>query len=253
MKLSDFIAAMDNFAPRETALSFDNVGLLIGTERKEISRVLVALDCTLDVAREAAQKDCDLVLTHHPLLFNAVKRILPDDAVTAPVFCLIRNDIGLFAAHTNLDAAKSGVNAELCRLLGIQNPMPVGEEGIMRIGKLAEPIMLEDYIGFAEKVLNTKMHFTGRNRPVQTVAVMGGAGGGDYRLAAEAGAELYITGECKHNQAIEASHLDLSIAFGGHYETEAVILKPLVKYLQTNTDGVQYIMAETDVPVFRMV
>ena len=149
MKLSDFIAAMDNFAPRETALSFDNVGLLIGTERKEISRVLVALDCTLDVAREAAQKDCDLVLTHHPLLFNAVKRILPDDAVTAPVFCLIRNDIGLFAAHTNLDAAKSGVNAELCRLLGIQNPMPVGEEGIMRIGKLAEPVMLEDYIGFA--------------------------------------------------------------------------------------------------------
>ena len=105
MKLSDFIAAMDNFAPRETALSFDNVGLLIGTERKEINRVLVALDCTLDVAREAAQKDCDLVLTHHPLLFNAVKRILPDDAVTAPVFCLIRNDIGLFAAHTNLDTS----------------------------------------------------------------------------------------------------------------------------------------------------
>ncbi len=253
MKLNDFIATVENFAPSDKALGFDNVGLLIGTERKEINRVLVALDCTLSVADEAVNKSCDMVLTHHPLPFNAIKRILPDGAVTAPIYTLIRHGIGLYAAHTNLDAAARGVNYQLCKCLKITSSVPVGEEGIMRIGKLENPIMLEDYISFAEKVLRAKFHFSGKNRMIQTVAVMGGSGGSEYELAVKSGAELYITGECKHNQAIEAEHIGLSIAVGGHYETEAVVIDPLIEYLKSTASDVEFVRAQTDSPIFRTI
>lgn len=253
MRLNDFIATMENFAPSDKALGFDNVGLLIGTQRKDIRRVLVALDCTLSVANEAVEKSCDMVLTHHPLPFNGIKRILPDGAVTAPIYTLINNGIGLYAAHTNLDAEIQGVNDQLCKCLQIIDFKIVGDEGIMRVGKLENPTMLEDYIRFAEKALCTKFHFSGKNRMIQTVAVMGGSGGGDYELAVKNGADLYITGECKHNQAIEAEHMGLSIAIGGHYETEVVVLKPLIEYLESVTSDMQFIHASSDSPIFRTI
>ena len=93
MLLNDFIDIMNKLAPQETALGFDNVGLIIGTDRKQIKRVLVALDCTLAVALEAVEIGADLVLTHHPLLFSAVKRISPECPQTAAVYTLIRNGI----------------------------------------------------------------------------------------------------------------------------------------------------------------
>ena len=96
MELKAFIETMNRLAHPETALSFDNCGLVVGTERTEIKKVLVALDCTVYVADEAAAIGADLVLTHHPLLFGAVKRIMPDDPDTAAVYKLIRNGIGLF-------------------------------------------------------------------------------------------------------------------------------------------------------------
>lgn len=252
MKLQDFIVTMDAFAPRNLAVESDNPGLLIDTDRPEIKRVLVALDCTLPVVYEAVKKDCDLVLTHHPLMFRAIKRVLLHDPITAPIFRLIRHNIGLFAAHTNLDAAKGGVNDELCKLLGVINPVAVGEEQIMRIGNLAKPVELFDFIRFAESVLSTRFLFTGENHTIQRIAIMGGAGGGDYHLAHAFGAELYVTGECKHNQAIEAQTLGLSVAVGGHFETENPVLKPLIDYLYKNTEGVEYLIAETNVPVFQM-
>ena len=120
MELKAFIDVMNRLAPPETALSFDNCGLIVGTEKTDIRRVLVALDCTTAVADESARVNADLVLTHHPVLFNAVKRILPDDPETAAVYKLIRSGIGCMAAHTNLDAAEGGVNTELCRIFGLK-------------------------------------------------------------------------------------------------------------------------------------
>ena len=105
MKLNDFINVMDGIAPRELAMDWDNPGLLIGTEKQDIKKVLVALDCSMATAKEAAEWGADLMLTHHPVFFRAVKHILPDDPETAAPYILLRNGIGLFAAHTNLDAA----------------------------------------------------------------------------------------------------------------------------------------------------
>lgn len=251
MKLEDFVNIMEQLAPRETALGFDNVGLLVGTRRSEIKKALVALDCTVDVVNEAASIGADLIVTHHPLMFGGIKRILPDDPQSAAVYALIRNDIALFSAHTNLDAAEGGVNTTLCNILGLKNPVTVPPENIMRIGTLENTVELDEFAGFVEEKLQTCVHISGKNRIIKRVAVMGGAGGSDYALAAKYGADAYLTGECKHSQAVEASVLGLAVITAGHHQTEAVVLKPLITYLRAKTDGAAYFLSEANTPVFR--
>ena len=251
MKLDDLIQAMESLAPADTALEFDNVGLLIGTDRSEIRRVLLALDCTPAVADEAVLKDCDLVLTHHPLFFNGVKRILPDAPDTAAAYKLIRHGIGLFAAHTNLDAAEGGVNTALCRLLGIENEVPVPPENIMRVGELKAPTTLFRFAKLVREKLGGAALTAGQDRPVRRVAVLGGSGGGDCAYAAKFGADVYVTGECKHSQGIDAGTMGLAVIAAGHHETENLVIEPLAAYLRSVTDGAEYLISESCTSVFQ--
>ena len=249
MKLSELVAAMERIAPRELALEYDNPGLIVGARDEEIDRVLVALDCTLPVVREAKEKGCRLVLTHHPLLFRAVKSITPSDPVTAPVYELIRNDIAMFAAHTNLDAAEGGVNTVLCRLLGIKNERPVPPEDICRVGELENEESFSEFARRVGKTLNAAVRAAGPERPVRRVMVCGGSGGSEYRLAAEAGADVLVTGECRHNEAIEAVHAGVNVLACGHFETESIVLKPLIERLEKELPGAEFILSEAGNPL----
>ena len=249
MQLCDFIKAMETIAPKELALDYDNPGLIVGREDGEITRVLVALDCTVPVVKEAAEKGCGLVLTHHPLLFRAVKHIAPDDPATAPVFMLIRNGIAMFAAHTNLDSAEGGVNTTLCRLLGIENETAVPPENLVRVGELPEAMSFTEFAKRVETVLGTAVRVSGDERPVTRIMVCGGSGGSEYPLAAACGAEVLVTGECKHNEAIEAACAGVNVIAAGHYETERTVLEPLVERLRALTPGVEYLFSEQGTPL----
>ena len=246
MKIHEFIAAMERIAPKELALEFDNPGLLIEPDHAEISRVLVALDCTKAVADEAAAWGADLVLTHHPLFFHPVQRLSYTDPATAAACVLVRNGIGLFAAHTNLDAAYGGVNDTLCALFGIHEAIPF-DEGVGRVGFLKQPETLEQFAKRAETVFHARVAVSGApGTAVSRVAVMGGSGGGSVRLAAEQKADLLLTGELKHSDALDAQMLGLGLVVAGHYETEAVVLEPLMKRLQNDCFGVQYQLSRVD-------
>ena len=249
MKLKDFLEVMEGIAPRELALGFDNPGLIVGTEREDISRVLVALDCTNSVVREAKEKNCGLVLTHHPLLFHAVKRISPEDPVTSPVYGLIRSGIGMFAAHTNLDSAEGGVNTQLCRLLGIMNERPVPPEDLCRVGELESETSFSEFAAFVGKVLGSAVRAAGPERKVRRVMVCGGSGGSEYPYAKDVGADVLVTGECKHSEAIEAVHAGVNVLACGHYETESIVLKPLINALRERTEGVEFILSEEGNPL----
>lgn len=246
MHLKDFLEAMEIIAPRSLALEFDNPGLIVGTERERISRVLIALDCTNAVVDEAVESNCDLVLTHHPLLFRAVKRIAPDDPVTAPVYRLIRHGIGMFAAHTNLDSAEGGVNTELCRILGIENEEPVPPENLCRVGSFKKPVPFSEIIKRVNERLHTFCRAAGPEREIERVMVCGGSGGSEYPLAAECGAQLLITGECRHNEAIEAVHAGLNVIAAGHYETERIVLEPLKNRLEQLARGAEYVISSAE-------
>ncbi len=249
MKLNDLLAAMESIAPKELALDFDNPGLIVGTDRKEIKRALVALDCTVSVAEEAAAKGCDIVITHHPLLFRAVKRIDPADPVTAPVWKLIRNGVAMFAAHTNLDSAEGGVNTTLCRLLGIVNEEPVPPENLCRVGELETETTFTEFVRKAEEVLHTKARAAGPERSVRRVMVCGGSGGSEYPLAAACGADVLLTGECRHNEAIEAVCAGVNVVVCGHYETESIVLRPLIERLRELAPEVEFLLSEEGAPL----
>ena len=249
MLLKDFLQAMESIAPRELALDFDNPGLIVGTEKEEISRVLVALDCTDAAVDEAVYYGCDLVLTHHPLLFRAVKSISPSDPVTAPVYRLIRSGVAMFAAHTNLDSAEGGVNTTLCRILGIENERPVPPENLCRVGELKEETSFSEFALFVEKALGTKVRVAGPERTVRRVMVCGGSGGSEYRFAANERADVLVTGECKHSEAIEAVTAGVNVIAAGHYETENIVLEPLVRRLRAMCPGVEFIMSKQRTPL----
>ncbi len=246
MKIAAFIAAMERIAPRELALEFDNPGLLIEPDHDAVSRVLVALDCTKAVAEEAARMEVDLVLTHHPLFFRPVRHMAYSDPATAAACVLLRHGIGLYAAHTNLDAAQGGVNDTLCALFGVRETIPF-DEGVGRIGTLREPEPLSAFAKRAEALLGARVGIAGEpDRPVIRAAVMGGSGSSAVAAAAAQGADVLLTGELKHSDALDAQTLGLCLVVAGHYETERIVLEPLIKRLQNDCFDVQYQLSRAD-------
>ncbi|HWQ06356.1 MAG TPA: Nif3-like dinuclear metal center hexameric protein [Feifaniaceae bacterium] len=250
MKLSDFTAVMERLAPADLALEFDNPGLLIEPDHGEIKRVLVALDCTKAVAEEAAELGADLVLTHHPLFFLPVQQLWYSAPETAAACVLVRHGIGLFSAHTNLDAAQGGVNDTLCERMGVLDTIPF-DEGVGRVGTLKEPITLSEFASRAEQLLQTSVRIAGNpNAAVKRIAVMGGSGGSSIRPAADERADVLLTGEIKHSDAIDAVTLGLNVIVAGHYETECVVLEPLIRRLQNECFDVQYNLSRADANPF---
>ena len=249
MHIKDFCTLMDEIAPPDLAFGGDNVGLLVGTDRSEIKTVLVALDCTKDVLAEAVEKGADLILTHHPILWNPARRLSPDDSETAIPYGLMRHGIALFAAHTNLDAAKGGVNDCLAQLLGLQNIRPLPPENLGRMGELPQELRLGEFLTLCGKRLNTAPRYQGdKEACIRTVALIGGGGGGDVLHAAAAGAQAYLTGDVKHSDALTAQNVGIALVAAGHYETESVVLRPLAKRLQKAANDVQYIVTATEKP-----
>ena len=250
MELEALLPVLSHTAPLRLAEEWDNVGLLIEPEETEITRILVALDCTVEVAKEAREVGAQLVLTHHPLFLKPVSRISHSAPDTAAAYALIRSGIGLYAMHTNLDSAIGGVNDALALALGLTDirplmlpNLPLGEEtqGPGRVGNLKEKVSLSDFAREVGIRLNAAVRMGGeKGRAIRRVAVLGGSGGDYTKAAKAAGADVLVTGEVKHHQALEALALGLGIIEAGHYETECVVLSPLIAGLQAALKEIQY-------------
>lgn len=253
MQLKDFIDVMERIAPPDLKTEWDNIGLLIGTHKREIKKVLVALDCTMEAVNEAIDWGADLLLTHHPLFLQGVSRILPDEFDTAAAHALIRANIAHYAAHTNLDAAHGGVNDSLAARLGLFDVSPLLPDNLGRIGSV-EPVSLSSLARRVQDALNTVVRFCGdADQKVRRIATVGGSGGDYVQHAAHARADVLITGEIKHHQALKALYLGLNIIEAGHYETESVALLPLIDRLQHLTDDVQYKLTRSETSCLRGV
>lgn len=241
MNINDFLNMMEAVAPKHYAYEHDNVGYLISTESTDIKKVLVALDCTVEVANEAVEWGADLVLTHHPLFFRPVSAFRSDSADTASAYILARHGIGLFSAHTNLDACPGGVNDCLADVLGLQNVVPLEPQLLGRVGALPNAMKLWELIELCNARLQCQSRYSGNlDSVVKTVALIGGRGGEDYMDVIRAGADVFITGEAKYSQAKDCSTLGLSVITCGHWETERIVLEPLIERLQKENNDVQY-------------
>lgn len=235
--VNDIYRIIDGFAPFDTQEEWDNAGILAGRGDGTVNRVLVALDVTEGAVAEAKALGCELLVTHHPILFHARKNLREDDPEGRALCALVRAGLAHIAAHTNFDQAAGGVNDVLAGLLGLTQveALPGGLRGGRFGGTLAQ------LCDRAERALGAVVRPYGdANAPIERLAVCGGAGGGLWRTAWDAGYDGYLTGEIHHNDALDAAAMGLKLAEAGHWSTEHPSVKELRNALQKGLDALQY-------------
>ena len=253
VKCQDVMQAMERIAPRRLAEAWDNPGLLIGSPADEVRKILVALDVREETIEQAIEDGCDLIVTHHPLIFRGVKAVRTDDATGRKIARLIRADIAVFAAHTNLDSAAGGVNDVLAERLGLVSPVSLvegaadGEPGLGRIGELPAPLSLEDFAAFVKThlELSALRVVCAGSHAVHRVALCGGSGAEFIGRAAAKGADVYVTGDVKYHDAERAVGLGIHVLDAGHFATEQPIVASLAARLSNALGKAVEIVAET--------
>lgn len=234
MTVNDIYDLIDRIAPFNTQLPFDNAGLLIGDGNKKVTKIGVCLDITNDAIAYAAENGIDLIVAHHPIIFDAIKCIKAD----TPVFNLIKRGISAICAHTNLDAAKNGVNQALAQKLELSEIIPICDEEfknfppIARMGRLCRKMNSEELCGYiSEKLGSQGVRVNDIGKLHEYIIVFGGAGNDFIEQAKKLGADALITSEIKQHQWLIANEIDLTVFDAGHYYTENVIVKPLCEFL----------------------
>ena len=226
-------SALWELAPRELARSWDNVGLLVGNGKKEVHRVLVALDVTEEVAAEANKTGAELIVAHHPVLFVPTKDVTDRTLTGRVLLRLIEWGIAAVCMHTNLDAAPEGVNDALVQRLGLEEIEPLGdEEGMGRMGLLSAPMSQTDFLALVRKRLRPNgIRYVKTRRQIRRVAVGGGACAGALYTAVERGCDAFVTADVKYHHFLDAEALGLSLIDAGHFPTEDVVCPVLERFL----------------------
>ena len=252
--VGDILGMISAFAPPETAEAYDNVGLLVGDPARPVKRVLTALDLTMGAVREAERLSAELIVTHHPVFFHARKTLREDDSEGAAVCAMVRGGLSLIAAHTNFDKACPGVNDALCAALGLTDTQVLPEG--LRLGHVDKPKSVSDYASEVARKLgaDVRVYAPDPGLTVTRVAVLGGAGGDYFPLALEAGAEVFVTGEVRHHEALDAVAQGLALIEAGHYETErpgVALLRDLIEAACADRgEQIEVIQSQT-MPFFR--
>ena len=247
MLVSDIFKCIDEFAPFNICEEFDNVGLLVGDAKRNVSNVLISLDLTSGVLNQAKNIDAELIITHHPIIFKPLKHIYSDELITQ----VINSGISVICAHTNLDKVNGGVNDVLAEILGLKD-IKILENSLEygRIGHLSEKLDCDSFIKHVAKKLNTSVRATRFNGSIETVAVLGGAGEFAWSEAKKSGADAFVTGESKHHIFIEAKRNSFCFVDAGHFETEVLVCKALRDRLQNKfKNQVNFVVAEQENPV----
>ena len=229
---------IDEFAPFALQDEWDNAGLLAGSADQVVEDILCALDLNNGVLREAIDRQAQLIVTHHPILFRGRKNLREDDAEGRLLCGLVRSGIGLIAAHTNFDNAVPGVNGALAAELGLRD-VQAHKDG-MRIG-VTEISTLGAFRRHVERVLGGPVRSYGEDdRRIARVALLGGAGGDFAAQARLLGADVYLTGEIAHHKAWDAYSEGLCVLEAGHAATELPAISMLADALQIGPDGVKW-------------
>lgn len=240
---------MNQWAKPSLIDSWDNTGFQVGDDNREVERILIALDLDSNVLEKAINEDFQMIITHHPLIFKPMKSITNLNYKEKLIYELIKNEIVVYNAHTNLDQAEGGINHELGRLLGLKNsetlrPNDLNETDIYGYGKIGdiEDIDLLDYLEEIKK--NLKRDYVtvygDVKKKINRVAVCGGSGADFIYDAYKKGACIYISGDIKYHDAQLGYELGLTIIDAGHYDTEKIIL-PIIKDYLKKKDNKFYI------------
>ena len=235
MKLKNFIQALEEIAPLDLAEEWDNPGLLIEPPKpRDIQKVLLTVDLTEAVTREAVQLNIDIIVTYHPLFFGGFQRLEKSNPQARSAMRLIQKNIAVYSPHTALDAAPGGVNDWLADALG-DGDLTCAETGGARIVELANPVKLPTLGKRVKESLHLKQVKTAKaaDKSIKTVALCAGAG-----IEALRGikADCYLTGEMKHHDVLASIETGTSVILCGHTESERGYLKILRRLILVETE-----------------
>ncbi|MDR3241951.1 MAG: Nif3-like dinuclear metal center hexameric protein [Lactobacillaceae bacterium] len=240
MQASELIAKIEEYAPLDLAWERDPIGLQIGDQNREIKTVMTALDVRQEVVQEAIEQHVDFIFSHHPAVFRPAKNLDLSNPQNKMYSELIKHDIIVYSAHTNLDAAKGGMNDWLADALQITDTKPLlansdGETGIGRIGKLQQPQTVRQYASFVKELFDVQAVRVIANdlqREIQTVAVLGGDGGSEYEVALSAGADAFVTADLYYHTGHDVLADDFVVIDPDHH-MEALAKPKMASLLKT--------------------
>ena len=239
--INDITTYLETIAPPHLQESYDNAGLIVGNPATKVTGVLASLDCTETIIEEAKARGCNLVVAHHPIVFRGLKRLNGSTYVERTVIKAIREDVAIYAIHTNLDNVRfRGVNERIAQTLGLENLRllkPKNEEGTVgsgMVGELPAALRETDFLRLVQEKMQTGVirHTALLDQPVRTVAVAGGAGGFLLSSALDAGAQVFVTADYKYHEFFDADGR-IVIADIGHYESEQYTTQLLAELLSS--------------------
>ncbi len=246
MKISHLIEFLHVVAPSELQEDYDNAGLIVGDPNVEIKGVLICLDALESVVDEAIQLNCNIIIAHHPIIFKGLKRLNGNTYIERTVIKAIKNDIAIFAIHTNLDnVIVSGVNTKIAEKLNLKDlsilapkantfhiNLPVGA-GI--IGSLHSSMSAIDFLQYLKDKMELQSikHTDLCKSSISKVALCGGSGGFLLNMAKKQMADVFITADFKYHEYFDADK-DIIIADIGHYESEKFTIELLFDLINNN-------------------
>ena len=234
MRVKDITAAIEQFAPLSIQEGWDNSGLCIGAPEDEVHGVLVGFDCTPELVDEAVARGCDMVVSHHPLIFRGLKRIQGGEPVADAVIKAVRAGVAVYAAHTTADKVIAGVSGAMARRLGLRDIALMEDEGgygLGAVGTLPHPMTGEEAIAYVkEKFGLAAVRVSKPVACVEKVAMCGGSGASEIDAARATGAQLYISGDISyHHFFTPEGFMVMDI---GHFESEVDIVEILSEVIR---------------------
>ena len=261
MNVQQIYNIIDAFAPFSLQESYDRAGLLVGGPDAEVHRVLLTLDITAPVVREAAEIGADLILAHHPVIWDPLKSVSP----VHPVWHLVQHNIAAICAHTNLDIAAGGLNdhfgAILREFLAFGDTAPLaqlpGSRTLGRTASLTQPTDAQSLAETLKRALDCRSlrYYPGEQAAcISKIAWCTGSGGDLIPDAIAAGADALITGDCKHSVWAEAQNRSFTLFDCGHFETEVIVTGLFRQILQSAAPGLETVISQAGTkPFFRTV
>ena len=228
--------AVNRLAPNYLAEDWDNPGLMVGDPSAAVKKIFVCLDVTDETISRAIDLNAQMIIAHHPLIFRPIKNVRFDLPLGKKISRLIKNDVAVFAAHTNLDSAIGGVNDVLARKIGLIDVKMFGNEefSLGRIGMLSEPLTAEDFARHVKSALNAEnvRLIRAGDFEIRKVGICGGAGAEFISRAKFFGAQAFVTGDVKYHEAQFAVENGIHVVDAGHFATEFPIVEELANYLR---------------------
>lgn len=255
MKLFEIIEKINSHYPPCLAYDWDNPGLIFGRKEQTVNKILVSLDITEEVIKEAAQKSANLVISHHPLIFSGIKSVNEDTRVGKILLFAAEHNISLFCTHTNMDTAENGINTYLAKLLNMENTEFIEKNpdfenaGLGKIGTVT-PTTLASLAKKVKTVLNTPfVRICGNEeQPIQKIAVASGSCSELIPTAVSLGADVIITGDLKYHTCLDYTSETFSVIDAGHFPTENIVKNMFAEIL-----GGENIVFSSQKDIFKII